>query len=705
MSLRRTAVCIICLTFAALFAVLYAISSGNLQASFSALEREEVEEEVTRATRALAGEMQGLEATVADWGMWDDTYRFVEERDPEYLRLNVNAQSLETLRADLLLLYDAGGGLVLGRMRDAAADGLVAVPQALADKAAATRRMVAGEKDRTASGILVAGEDIWLLAACPVLTSVREGPARGTLLMGRRLDTAAIARLSELIMLDLGVVDLQAPGVAPRFADIAAALGRTGRPLLAPEGDARVKGFALLRDWAGRPAMLLSVTMERRIFAQERIAQRNNVVFLLVAGLAFGLAMLYLLEQRILSRVSRLRGQIGELGADSSGQRRTFIAGNDEIADLSKAINAMLAALDQAHGRYAMATRAARVGVWELWKDSGAYYVDPEFLALLGYDADAGMSPGLDAWLAHVHPEDRERVRGELAAWTAGDAQEYVGEQRMLARDGGVRWILVRGKAVRDASGRVARFVGTNTDVTELKQAEESVRELTGALIKAQETERARIARDLHDNVAQDLSAAKIASQTLLDGVLLPAPALEERFHGLTDLLSRAIRAVREISYDLRPPDLEYLGLVQALQRLCDDFSKTAGLPVDFAASGMEGVAVPQDVAINVYRVAQEALGNVRRHAGAHQATVRLVESYPRLILRVKDDGRGFDVAEGLARAGRTRRMGLAGMRERVGLFGGTLRIVSGPGKGCLLAAEVVYAGEARHGNETDTDR
>lgn len=705
MSLRRTAVCIICLTFAALFAVLYAISSSNLQASFSALEREEVEEEVTRATRALAGEMQGLEATVADWGMWDDTYRFVTQRDPEFLRLNVNAQSLETIRADLLLLYDAGGGLVLGRVRDPAADGLVAVPRALADEAAATRRLVAGDKDRTASGILVAGEDLWLLAVCPVLTSVREGPARGTLLMGRRLDHAAVARLSERVMLDLGVVNLQAPGVAPRLADVAAALGRAGRPLLVPEGDARVKGFALLRDWAGRPAMLLSVTMERRIFAQERIAQRNNVVFLLVAGLAFGLAMLYLLEQRILSRVARLRGQIGELGADSSGQRRTFIAGNDEIADLSKAINAMLAALDQAHGRYAMATRAARVGVWELWKDSGAYYVDPEFLALLGYDADAGMPPGLDAWLAHVHPEDRERVRGELAAWTAGDAQEYVGEQRMLARDGGVRWILVRGKAVRDASGRVARFVGTNTDVSELKQAEESVRELTGALIKAQETERARIARDLHDNVAQDLSAAKIASQTLLDGVLLPAPAVEGRFHALTEMLSRAIRAVREISYDLRPPDLEYLGLVQALQRLCDDFSKTSGLPVDFAASGMEGVAVPQDVAINVYRVAQEALGNVRRHAGARQATMRLVESYPRLILRVKDDGRGFDVAEGLARAGRTRRMGLAGMRERVGLFGGTLRIVSEPGKGCLLAAEVVYAGEARHGNETDTDR
>jgi PAS domain S-box-containing protein len=701
MTLRRTAVLIVCLTFLSLFAALYAFSSSILRGSFDNLEREEVEEETTRAVRALQGEWKNLEATAADWGMWDDTYRFVAERGADYLRLNVNAQSLETIRVDLVLLYDAANRPVLGQILEAKDQTLTDAPASLADKVAATplaRR--AAEAGRPVSGLLVEAGTVWLLAACPVLTSVREGPSRGTLVMGRRLDADNIARLGERIMLDVGVVDLQVPGLPPRVTDIAAALTRSGRILLAPDGDKRIQGVTLLRDLDDKPAILLSVTMPRRILEQGRLAQRNNVVFLLVVGLAFGLAMLYLVERRILSRVTLLRNQIGRLGAEPGALTRTDIAGHDEIAALSQAINAMLAALDKAHGRYALATRAAKVGVWEYWPETGAYYIDPGFLRLLG-DEEADTGPGLDGWLERVHPEDRERVRREMTAWIDGQGDAYVGNQRLAARDGTVRWVLVRGQAVRDAAGRRARFVGTNTDVTELMQAEESIRELTGALIAAQETERGRIARDLHDNVAQDLSAAKISSQTLLDGAILASPGVEARLSGFTDLLSRAIRSVREISYDLRPPDLEYLGLVKSLERLCDDFIRRTGIMVDFAASGLDGVEVAPEVAINLYRIVQEALANVRRHAEARHVSVRLVESFPKLIVRIKDDGRGFDVAAGLARASHRRRMGLASMRERVGLFGGKLRIVSKPGQGCLVAAEVVYLAEADHGHET----
>lgn len=156
MSLRRTAVCIICLTFAALFAVLYAISSSNLQASFSALEREEVEEEVTRATRALAGEMQGLEATVADWGMWDDTYRFARDSNTDYLRGNINFQSLETIHVDLILIYDAAGNPVLGQTVQAADQALHPVSRALSDKVAASRLVARqGDGGDIVSGMLI----------------------------------------------------------------------------------------------------------------------------------------------------------------------------------------------------------------------------------------------------------------------------------------------------------------------------------------------------------------------------------------------------------------------------------------------------------------------------------------------------------------------------------------------------------------------
>lgn len=705
MSLRRTAVFIICITFSGLFAVLYAISQSNIQASFNLLEQEEVTEELTRAAKALEGNLRALDATTADWALWDDTYRFLQDGNEEFLHSNISAQSLETIHISLLLLYDRLGRLVFGQSLDTETGKLKPVSRVLSDRLADSP-LLHRPKDAESplSGLVTVSGETWLVSACPVLTSLRKGPARGTLILGRRLDAEKIKALSAAVMLDLAVADLQATGLSPRLKDISAALLRTGQPQIIPESAERIQGITLLRDIANRPALLLSVTLPRRIHQQGQLTQRNNFVFLLVIGMAFGLAMMYLVEQRILSRVTKLSRQIDHLGERPNAVRQTFVEGNDEIAGLSKAINGMLAALDHSHNRYVMATRAAKVGVWEFRKDTNAYYVDPSFQELLGYGGDTEQV-GLDAWMERIHPGDRERVRAQLTACLDGEHDAYVGEQRMLATDGSLRWILVRGRAVRDASGTVTRFVGTNMDVTDLKQAEENIRELTGALIAAQEHERARIARDLHDNVAQCLSAAKIAGETLHDGALLSSPAMEARMTEFSALLSRAIWSVREISYDLRPPDLEYLGLGQALERLCDDFSRTTGIPVDFSGAGLDGVVLGQDVAINLYRVVQEALANVRRHAEAKNVSVRLVESFPKLIVRIKDDGRGFDVAAQKAQASRQRHMGLASMRERVGLFGGTLRIVSAPGKGCLVVAELIYAGVKELENETPSDR
>ncbi|MGE4539190.1 MAG: CHASE4 domain-containing protein [Desulfovibrio sp.] len=704
MNLRRATIFIICTTFCGLFAVLYAISKGNIQASFNYLEREEVDEELTRGVMALREARKALEITVADWAMWDDTYQFVENGNPGYVRSNITPQSFETVHVGLLLLFDAAGRLILGRTLAADGKDLAPVPEALTQHLTASpflRQALGGEK--AISGVLGAGGEAWLVAACPVLTSLRQGPARGVMVMGQRLDAARIKALGEAVMLDLAVVDLQLPALPPRLKDITATLLRTGDHQIIPEGDALIHGYALLRDVADKPALLVSVTLPRRIHRQKQRTLNNNVVFLLVIGMTFGLAMLYLVERRIVSRITGLSRQIDQLGQSENSRQRTFVDGNDEITGLSKAINAMLAALDHAHSRYEMATRAAKVGIWEFTAQTGAYYVDPGFQELLGYDGAAPPAT-LEDWMARVHPEDRERARATFAAFLAGSQGDYVCEQRMLDKTGAVHWILVHGRVVRDDAGAV-RCVGTNADVTELKRAEASIRKLTGDLIATQEHERARLARELHDNVAQCLSAAKIAGQTLLDGVVLATPAVESRLDDFSALLSRAIAAVREISYDLRPPDLEHLGLPQALKRLCDDFRRVTGIAVDFSQAGLEGLVLDQDLAINLYRVVQEALTNVRRHAGAKHVSVRLVESYPMLIVRIKDDGRGFAVEERMAQAGRERRMGLASMRERMALLGGRLRIVAEPGRGCLIVAEVNYTRERGHGTETDADR
>lgn len=703
MSLRKTVVLIICATFCGLFVVLYAISQGNIQASFNYLEKEEVEEELARGLKVLEEDRKALETITADWAIWDDTYRFLDDRNAAFVRSNISIQSFETVHVSVLLFYDTAGRLVFGRSFNPAEHRLEPAPVDLARQVAASPLMRGfGDGDAPKSGLLTVSGRTWILAACPVLTSLRQGPSRGVLVMGRRLDPAKVKALSDIVMLDLGVTSLNIANRSPHLKDIVAALVRTGHHQLVPDGDARIRGYALLRDVTGQPALLFSVTMSRRIHLQEQITQRNNFLYLLMIGMVFGLAMLYVVERRVLSRVTGLSDQIDRLGQTPGLVRRTFVSGHDEIAGLSTAINGMLAALDHARRRYELATRAAKVGVWEYVAASGEFYLDPSFWELLG--VEPGGESTLGAWLARVHPEDRERIRAGLTAFLAGGQEAYMAEHRMVAGDGAVRWILVRGRVVRDEAGAVARIVGTNADVTELKAAEANIRELTGDLIAAQENERARIARDLHDNVAQCLSVAKIAGETLLDDVDAP-PAVAARVTEFSALLARAIGAVREISYDLRPPDLEYLGLSQAMERLCEDFAKLTGLAVVFEGAGLDGRTVDPNVAINLYRVVQEALANVRRHAAARQVSVRLVESYPKLIVRIKDDGRGFDVAARPAPGGRERHMGLVGMRERMELLGGRLRVVAEPGQGCLIVAEVVYTGEGAHGKQADSDR
>lgn len=703
MNLRKTAVLIICATFCGLFTVLYAISQSNIQASFNLLEQQEVEEELTRGLRYLEEDNKALESTNADWSIWDDTYQFIVDRNPEYVHANVTKQSLENIHIDLLALYDTAGHFVYGQRFNA--DGaLEQISPELAKRLEASPLLGKTIREKkTFSGFLAVAGELWMIASGPVLPSVEEGTVRGTLIMGRRLDAEKIQKINEIIMLDLAVTKLQASGASPRIKDIAAALTRTGQHLIVPDGEDLIHGYALLRDVMEQPVAILSVSMPRRIHQQERITQRNNFVYLVVIGMVFGLAILILMERRIISRVTRLSLQIDHLGQHPEHSQRTDMTGNDEITALSKAINAMLDALDHARSRYEMATRAAKVAVWEYGVPTASFYIDPSFQELLGY-SETNAPEGLKGWLERVHPEDRERVRADLQDFIKGAQDTYVAEQRMLAMDGSVHWILVRGRTVRDDAGIVARLVGTHTDITELKLAEANIRKLTGDLITAQEDERSRIARDLHDNVAQGLSVAKIACETLLDGIQPTLPVVETRLTACSSLLSRAISSVRELSYDLLPPDLD-LGLPLALERLCEDFTKAFGIEATFEAVGLGGLAVEQDVAINIYRIVQEALTNVRRHSGASHVSVRLVESYPKLIARIKDDGQGF-VPDALRdQDEETRHMGLASMRERVSLFGGRLRIVSEPGGGCLIVAEVLYAGDRGHGGETSIDR
>lgn len=234
----------------------------------------------------------------------------------------------------------------------------------------------------------------------------------------------------------------------------------------------------------------------------------------------------------------------------------------------------------------------------------------------------------------------------------------------------------------------------------EQKKAEAQVHILTQELLNVQEIERKRIALDLHDNVAQELSAMKVMSEALCTEATMDQEQLQRQMGEWTKVLNQCVGTIRELSYNLMPPGLEHLGIKSALASYCRDFSKKNFIQVDFSTAGMDQLSLrlDYDIAINIYRLVQEALNNVKKHAGASRAKVRLVASGSKLMLQIEDDGVGCDLAEVQAKAVSAKRLGMLGMQERVKLLAGSLKITSHPQEGMKIFIEIPW--EKTNGGE-----
>ncbi len=259
-------------------------------------------------------------------------------------------------------------------------------------------------------------------------------------------------------------------------------------------------------------------------------------------------------------------------------------------------------------------------------------------------------------------------------------------------------------RPIRGAEGKIIEFLSVGVDMTERRRARQMIQTLTHELIKAQETERHKIARDLHDHIAQDLSSLKIGLQTLFNGHLTREETSEKQAQNLVQLLQRSISEVRNLAYDLRPPGLDQFGLVRTLFTYCEDFAQANNLKIDFIAAGLDGLSMDDDIQINLYRLIQEALYNVKKHARAKGVTIRLVASSPNLMLRIIDDGVGFDVKRWQTKFHHEKRMGLQSMVERVGLLNGSIDIRSHLQKGTAIFITIPIKEQYREGEIENFD-
>ena len=325
-----------------------------------------------------------------------------------------------------------------------------------------------------------------------------------------------------------------------------------------------------------------------------------------------------------------------------------------------------------------------------------------------------------------IHPKDRERVLSQLEDFLSGTEEEAFVSLRAVTLHGRERWLTLTARPIM-WGGKAARLE-ILTDVTHHKaletellrahaemeerirkrtaelseanvrlkavadergKAQERILSLTQQLIRIQEDERKRISLDLHDNVAQDLSSIMLKMETLFDDQGDVNNELRDRRKNVTDILHKAIASVRDIAFGLRPPALEQLGLEGALKSLCKDVASKHSCNVDFFATGIKDIPMDFDAEINIYRMVQEAVRNITRHTEATRATIRMVSSHPDILIRIEDNGGGFDLNRRLEQAVREKRMGVRSMEERARLVGGTLEIQSLPGTGTRVLFKI----------------
>jgi PAS domain S-box-containing protein len=334
-----------------------------------------------------------------------------------------------------------------------------------------------------------------------------------------------------------------------------------------------------------------------------------------------------------------------------------------------------------ANDRLRLAMEAGASVGWDFEVKSGRNVWFGDLQSIFGIASDTYITTGEDFTL-YVHPEDRKRV-SEAIADARLNKKLYAAEFRVLQPDGTVRWLGAKGKFCYARNGNPERMLGVSLDITERKLAEEALSCMNRRVIEAEERERDRIARDLHENIGQRLALLAIAIEQLKND--FPHQAVElDRMDAVWRNTLEILTDVKASAHELYSPRLEYLGIAEVMRTFCKEFGERKRVEIDFRSHGFPSPVLP-DVSICLFRVLQEALHNGVIHSGVQKFGVQLWGEPGELHLRVSDSGVGFD----LRAATRGRGLGLVRIEQRVKLVGGMSSIDSQPEKGTTVCVRV----------------
>ena len=362
------------------------------------------------------------------------------------------------------------------------------------------------------------------------------------------------------------------------------------------------------------------------------------------------------------------------------------------ITDVTAVINAEISLKKTneeyrlANERYDIVANATHDLIWDWNLENNEVYRDPKGLLKVYGATNNEDIKHINDWLERVHHEDLPGVQNViLRIVNAKDENIFDVEYRFKRENGDYAYIYDRGYILRNKDGKAYRMIGAAQDVTEKKRLEEELlnqqKAITQATISTQEKERTEISKELHDNVNQVLTTTKL----YLDLAIANPELKDELIAKSSKNIISVITEIRKLSQSLMIPSLEDLGLLDSIEDLVESINATKKIHAVFVHEKIDESVLSENQKLTLFRIAQEALNNIIRHANATRTTIELSNNKNRVQLIIKDNGQGFDAFSTKKGAG------LNNIRNRVYLLSGHLTINTHPGKGCTLVVELPH--------------
>ena len=348
-------------------------------------------------------------------------------------------------------------------------------------------------------------------------------------------------------------------------------------------------------------------------------------------------------------------------------------------------------AITRSEQRFQLAVKGTNDGIWEWEMTTDHVYHSPRFKELLGYADTDEFAPSTRSFWERIHPDDARPTELALQRHLL-HRDPYDVQFRLRTRSGEYRWFCARAQALWDEQGNAFRMAGSISDIDDRKTAErelEKIRneelhaeqEFAQRLLLAQEQERQRLANELHDSVGQNLSLIKNRALLMMQQAEL-SPAITRHAASLEQLATEVISEVRAVAQNLRPLHIDELGLTSVVDSLLEKVNESGALQIEKRLENVDD-ALTGEAATHVFRIIQEAINNVIKHARASLCRVTLERDIHCIRLSIADNGGGFDVA-----ASHGRGLGLASLQERCRMLSATLKLNSIIGSGTTIHVE-----------------